>query len=53
MNDDLADGLLLDMRGTAIADLLTGEEVSGFDRALSRLLNSNVDTNYNSFSSSI
>jgi hypothetical protein len=53
MNEDVADGLLLDVRGISMADLLLDDEDSGLVRALNRLLSSNVDTRYNSFSSSI
>jgi hypothetical protein len=53
MNDDLADGVLLDVRGIDIADLRISDDENALDLALSRLLASNVDTNYNSFGSSI
>jgi hypothetical protein len=54
MNDDVADGLLLDVREVSLAELLLpdGDE-SGLTRALTRLLSSNIDSNYNSFGSSI
>lgn len=54
MNDDVADGLLLDVREVSLAELLLPEgDESSFARALERLLSSNIDSNYNSFSSSI
>lgn len=54
MNNDVADGLLLDVREVSLAELLLSEEgESSFDRALKRLLSSNIDSNYNSFGSSI
>ena len=54
MNDDVADGLLLDVREVSLADMLLPEgDESSFAKALKRLLSSNNDSNYNSFSSSI
>lgn len=53
MTEDLADGLLLDVRGIALADPGIDDDGSALDRALQRLLTSNLDTNYNSFSSVI
>lgn len=54
MNEDVADGLLLDVRRVSLADLLfDNEEESGLVKALNRLLASNIDSNYNSFNSSI
>jgi hypothetical protein len=53
MTEDLADGLLLDVRGITLADPGIDEDGSALDRALQRLLTSNLDTNYNSFSSVI
>lgn len=53
MTEDLADGLLLDVRGIALADPGIDEDGSALDRALHRLLTSNLDTNFNSFSSNI
>jgi hypothetical protein len=55
MNDDVADGLLLDLHGVTLGDLLIAEEDvdSGLMRALDRILDSNVDSCYNSFNSSI
>jgi hypothetical protein len=54
MNDDIADGVLLDLREVSLPELLLldGEE-SGMIKALNRLLSSNIDSNFNSFSSSI
>jgi len=52
MNVDVADGLLLDVRDISIADLHFDDE-SGLDRALERILASNAECNFNSFSSSI
>lgn len=54
MNDDIADGVLLDLRKVSLSELLLldGEE-SGVIKALNRLLSSNIDSNFNSFSSSI
>jgi hypothetical protein len=52
MNADVADGLLVDVRGIGLADLCIDGE-SGLDQALSRLLASDLGTNFNSFSSSI
>jgi hypothetical protein len=54
MKDDVADGLLLDVREVSLAELLLPEgDESSFARALERLLSSNIDSNYNSFTSSI
>ena len=53
MNEDVADGLLLDVRGVNIADLRLDDDESGLVKALNRLLSSNADSNYNSFNSSI
>jgi hypothetical protein len=52
MNVDVADGLLLDVRDISIADLHFDDE-SGLDRALERILASNAECNFNSFSSAI
>jgi hypothetical protein len=54
--NDVADGLLLDVREISITDLeFSGEEgeESALDRALRRILESNTDCNFNSFNSSI
>jgi hypothetical protein len=53
MNEDVADGLLLDVRGVSMADLLFDDDESGLTIALNRLLTSSVGTNFNSFGSSI
>lgn len=53
MSQDVADGLLLDVRGISIADLRLDDGESALSIALNRLLASNVDCNYNSFNSSI
>jgi hypothetical protein len=55
MNEDVADGLLLDLRGVSITDLLTAEDdmESGLTAALQRILESNVGKQLNSFNSSI
>jgi hypothetical protein len=52
MSEDVADGLLLDVRGISMADLRLDDE-SALAKSLDRLLKSNVDSNYNSFGSSI
>lgn len=53
MSEDVADGLLLDVREISFADpQLDGEEAALF-KALDRLLSSNTGCNYNSFGSSI
>jgi hypothetical protein len=53
MPEDVADGLLLDVRGISFADLNFTDEESALFKALDRLLNSNSDCNYNSFNSGI
>jgi hypothetical protein len=51
--NDVADGLLLDVREIGITDLeFTGGE-SALDRALERILMSNSECSFNSFNSSI
>jgi hypothetical protein len=50
--DDIADGLLLDVREINIADLVSTGEESALDRALARICASN-DRMYSSFNSSI
>jgi hypothetical protein len=53
MNEDVADGLLVDVREVNIADLdLTNQESTLF-KALNRILTSNSGCNFNSFGSSI
>jgi hypothetical protein len=53
VNPDVADGLLLDVREISLFELLDHDNGSSFDKALERLLTSNVCSNFNSFSSSI
>jgi hypothetical protein len=53
MNEDVADGLLLDVREVSLADLVLDDEESGLARALKRLLGSNADSGYSSFNSII
>lgn len=54
MNEDVADGLLLDLRGVSISDLLTAKDDprSGIATALKRILECNSRP-LNSFQSSI
>lgn len=51
--NDVADGLLLDVREISIADLEFADEESALSRALRRILTSNSGCNFNSFNSSI
>jgi hypothetical protein len=51
--NDVADGLLLDVREITITDLEFTDEEPALDRALKRILTSNTGCNFNSFSSSI
>jgi hypothetical protein len=51
--NDVADGLLLDVREISITDLEFTDEESALNRALRRILTSNADCNFNSFNSSI
>jgi hypothetical protein len=55
MDDDVADGLLLDIRGIDVAELQTvdEDEESPLAMALHRILESNADSRYSSFNSSI
>jgi hypothetical protein len=53
LNEDVSDGLLLDVREISLLELLDHNSESGLDKALGRLLASNVDNNFNSFGSSI
>jgi hypothetical protein len=53
MDDDVADGLLLDVRDLTITDLDFADENSALDRALRRIFTSTTECNFNSFSSSI
>jgi hypothetical protein len=51
--NDVADGLLLDVREISITDLEFADEGSALNQALRRILTSNADCNFNSFNSSI
>jgi hypothetical protein len=51
--NDVADGLLLDVREISLADLDFSDEESALSKALERILASNLDCNFNSFNSSI
>jgi hypothetical protein len=51
--NDVADGLLLDVREISITDLGFTDEESALNRALQRILMSNAECNFNSFNSSI
>ena len=51
--NDVADGLLLDVREITIADLEFADEESALDRALKRILVSHTGCDFNSFNSSI
>lgn len=51
--NDVADGLLLDVREISIIDLEFADTDSALSRALERILSSNPDCNFNSFNSSI
>lgn len=51
--NDVADGLLLDVREISITDLNFADTESALNRALERILNSNTCCNFNSFNSSI
>jgi hypothetical protein len=51
--NDVADGLLLDVREISIDDLDFADEESALSQALRRILTSNADCNFNSFNSSI
>ena len=54
MNEDVADGLLLDVREVSLSELLRqGGDESSLAKALKRLLSSNIDSNFHSFGSSI
>jgi hypothetical protein len=50
--NDVADGLLLDVRELSLSDLTFTDGESALDRALQRILNSNP-CSFNSFNSSI
>jgi FXSXX-COOH protein len=49
---DVADGLLPDVRGMSLADLLA-DDSPALDRALERILATDGGSNFNSFGSSI
>jgi hypothetical protein len=51
--NDVADGLLLDVREISIADLEFTDEESALNRALRRILMSNDECGFSSFNSSI
>jgi hypothetical protein len=51
--NDVADGLLLDVREISITDLEFADEESALNQALRRVLTSNADCNFNSFNSCI
>ncbi len=51
--NDVADGLLLDVREINITDLEFADPDSALSRALGRILASNAECNFNSFNSSI
>lgn len=51
--NDVADGLLVDVREISITDLEFTDEDSALSRALRRILKSNGDGNFHSFNSSI
>ena len=53
MNDDVADGLLLDVREISVTDLEFVDADSALSLALERILSSNPECNFNSFNSSI
>jgi len=51
--NDVADGLLLDVREFSIIDLEFTDTESALSKALERILSSNPECNFNSFNSSI
>lgn len=51
--NDVADGLLLDVREISITDLEFAGDESALDRALARILVSSAKREFSSFSSSI
>lgn len=51
--NDVADGLLLDVRELNITDLKFTDGESALSRALDRILSAKADCNFNSFNSSI
>lgn len=52
MDEDVADGLLLDLRGVDVANLLTEAADSSMKSALDRILSYGIDI-YNDFDNSI
>ena len=51
--NDVADGLLLDVREISITDLELADTDSALSRALERILVSHPDRNFSSFNNSI
>jgi hypothetical protein len=51
--NNVADGLLLDVREISISDLKFADTDSALSLALKRILTSNPECNFNSFNSSI
>ena len=51
--NDVADGMLLDVREISITDLEFTDEDSALNQALRRILMSNTECGFNSFNSSI
>jgi hypothetical protein len=51
--NDVADGLLLDVREISLTDLEFADEESALDRALKRILTSSTKREFSSFSSTI
>jgi hypothetical protein len=51
--NDVADGLLLDVREISIAELEFTDEESALNRALRRILLSNAECEFSSFNNSI
>jgi hypothetical protein len=53
MNDDVADGLLLDVREISITDLEFADSDSVLSQALERILVSKPESNYSGFNNYI
>jgi hypothetical protein len=51
--NDIADGLLLDVREISIAELEFTDQESALNRALRRILSSNAECEFSSFNNSI
>lgn len=51
--NDVADGLLLDVREISITDLEFSDRESALNKALARILSSNPDSSFNSFNASV